>query len=94
MALLASQSKSWLDDRSLIIDLGCKIVLENAELFNLVFDNEWLFCVEAKARKLREWCGFIKHVEVADGELLVDCFGHFESSLLLLADIFALAKLD
>ena len=63
-------------------------------MVNLVFDNEWLFCVEAKARKCREWRGFIKHVEVADGKLLVDCFGHFESCLLLLADIVALAKLD
>ena len=53
--LAASQSKFRLDLRSLIIDLGCKIVLEDAELVNLVFDNEWLFCVETKARKCREW---------------------------------------
>ena len=37
--------------RSLVTDLWCEVVLENAERLDLEFGDQWLLLVEAEARE-------------------------------------------
>jgi len=56
--------------RSLVTDLWCEVVLENAERLDLEFGDQWLLLVEAEARERRKIAGFVEQVQVVQGELL------------------------
>ena len=75
---------------SLVVDLWSEVVLEYSKLIDLVFDNERLLCVHAQTGEAGQRGGFIKQIEVADGELLVDGLVDLESGLLVLAHIVTL----
>ena len=63
-------------------------------MVNLVLDDKWLFGVEAEAGECGEWGSLIKHVEVADGELLVYRLRHFECCLFFFAYLVTLTELN
>ena len=57
---------------SFITDLGGKEVLEDTEVFNLEFNDEWLLLVEAESGEAGEGRCFVEHVKVSEGELLLN----------------------
>lgn len=50
--------------------------------------------MQAEARKSRKGCGFIKHIEVPDSELLSYRLRNFKSCTLICISTFVIAKLD
>jgi len=82
------------DISSFVADLGCEVVFENAQGVNFVLDNERLIGVEAKSCVGRKRSCLIKHVKVADGELLVDSLRYLKCQLLLLVSAVMLLHLN
>ena len=63
-------------------------------MLNFVLDHEWLLLVQAQARVRRQGRCLVEHVEVADGELLLDGVGNLNSCLLVTAGTIVGAKAD
>lgn len=86
--------KSLDDKESLIRDLGRQVVLKDSEILDLVFDDEGLLIVQAQSSESGQGGSLVKHVKVANCELLGHAFGNFESGALVKASSIVLSKLD
>lgn len=84
-------SKGW---RSLVIDLGGQVVLEDSELFDFVLNDKRLLLMQAKSSLCGQRGGLVKHIEVADSELLLDGFSDLDCGVLFTATAVVGANTD